>query len=76
MIIVHGNIPLKPDKRDEALELARVMSEADWIESNVEDLIYVNILWSDLDLEVKDHVVVPRHRRQVLEVIPDRQQKD
>ena len=28
MIIVHGNIPLKPDKRDEALELARVMSEA------------------------------------------------
>ena len=28
MIIVHGNIPLKPDRRDEALELARVMSEA------------------------------------------------
>ena len=28
MIIVHGNIPLKPERRDEALELARQMSEA------------------------------------------------
>ena len=26
MIIVHGNIPLKPDSREEALKLARVMA--------------------------------------------------
>ena len=28
MIIVHGIIPLKPDRREEALQLARDMSEA------------------------------------------------
>ena len=28
MIIVHGNIPLKPESREEALKLARVMATA------------------------------------------------
>ncbi len=28
MIIVHGTIPIRPDQRDRALELARRMSEA------------------------------------------------
>ena len=28
MIIVHGSIPIKPDRREQALELARSMTEA------------------------------------------------
>ena len=28
MIIVHGNIPLKPESREEALKLARVIATA------------------------------------------------